>query len=232
MAQFGLPGIVLMENAARHGADVALEMVEDVERPRVLVVCGAGNNAGDGFAVARHVSNAGARVTVAMLTARRDLSGDAAINAEVVSRMGVTCRVLRSGVGASLRELGARADLIVDAILGTGLTRAVSGRFLEAIRAINAMSAKRRVLALDVPSGLDCDEGVPLNEAVRAHTTATFAGLKVGFLTASAAEYLGDVVVCDIGVPAALLAEVGVRLRVGGKGRARYDRSLRRWGDR
>lgn len=228
--RFGIPGIVLMENAARHAADVALGLVRDSEKPRVVIVCGSGNNGGDGFAVARHLSNAGIEVVVAMLTPVKELKGDAAINARIVAAMGVEMEALRVGVGGKVARLTRDADLVVDAILGTGLDRSVAGKCLDAIRGINRWRERAEgrggrsaaVLALDIPSGLDCDTGEPLGDlsrAVRADVTVTFAGLKRGFLSRGAWDFLGEVVVADIGVPRALLEELGTRLGSGG-GRA------------
>lgn len=228
--RFGIPGIVLMENAARNAADVALELVEEIAKPRVVIVCGSGNNGGDGFAMARHLSNAGIEVAVATLTPVQDLKGDAAINARAAAAMGVGMVALRGDVGGKIARLARGAHLVVDAIFGTGLDRAVAGKYLDAIRAINRWRERpqgrgmRRagVLALDIPSGLDCDTGRALGDStgvVRADVTVTFAGLKRGFLSPSAWEFLGEVVVADIGAPRELLRELGTRLEESGSQR-------------
>lgn len=197
--EYGIPGIVLMENAARGASAIALDMLAARGGPlgrTVLIVCGSGNNGGDGYAMARHLHNAGAEIMLMALGEPR-LGTDAAINREICRKMG-----LRE-VSASDRPSLARVDLIVDAVFGTGLDRAITGLAADVIDWINAHAAP--VLAADLPSGLDADTGKPLGSAVRADRTATFAGLKRGFTSPEAAALLGDVHVVDIGVPKELL---------------------------
>ncbi len=220
--EFSMPSILLMENAARHAADVALELVEEVTEPRVLVVCGPGNNGGDGLAMARHLSNAGLRVEIALLEPEAALKGDAAINAEIARKCGIPTHELGASPGETLALLAhdnarGRArdgfELVVDALFGTGLTRALTGRArnsVEAIRALRDMGAV--VLAVDIPSGLDCETGEVLGAAVEADATVTFLGLKPGMLSLSAQRHLGEVVIADIGAPRALVERLGRRL--------------------
>ncbi len=215
--RFGIPSIVLMENAARHGADVAVEMLESFGGKRVLIVCGRGNNGGDGLAMARHLHNAGAVVGVVLVGAAQDLTADARVHWGVVRRMGLARAAVREGgVGRGMALVGRGVPhLVVDALLGTGLDREVEGMAREAIDAINALRARgSAVLAVDVPSGMDCDRGEALGAAVRADVTVTFAGLKPGLLTASGRGLAGRVVVADIGAPAELLDELGTRVDV------------------
>ncbi len=207
--QYGIPSIVLMENAGLHLAEVALDLSEE-EPPRVLVVCGPGNNGGDGLCAARHLHNEGAVVQVV----RPDLParGDCAVHLAIVQAMGLPVTV-SDGSSPLLPAGGPRPDLVIDALLGTGLERPVDGPIAALIRAINALGdAGATVIAADLPSGLDCDRGVPLGDAVRATTTVSFVGLKAGFLKLSAQEYIGDVVVADIGAPRELVERLGRRV--------------------
>lgn len=219
-----IPSIVLMENAARNATDVAVEMLEGSGGCRVLVVCGRGNNGGDGLAMARHLHNAGADVRVALVGAATGLSPDAKVHWTIVGRMGLRRGVLGRGrIARGLERLADGVpDLLVDALLGTGLERPVEGAALEAIGAMNGLRARGcAVLGVDLPSGMDCDLGVALGAAVRVDVTVTFAGLKPGFLTPAGRALAGRVVVADIGAPAELAESLGRRLDVRRAGTAR-----------
>ena len=197
----GLPGIVLMENAGRQIAEAARAMLAGRAKPRVVILAGPGNNGGDGFVVARHLAMAGIRAEVALLAPREKIVGDADTNLRILEAMGFQIRVLagaaRAMVGA-LRPLLAEADLVVDGLLGTGTRGEIREPYASAIGAVN--DARRPVLAIDNPSGLDPDTGKPLGPTVRATKTVTLAAVKVGFRKPGAAEYTGEVVLADIGV--------------------------------
>ena len=205
IVEYGIPGVVLMENAARSLAAEALVMLGGATGS-VVIVCGTGNNGGDGWALARHLHNAGVRVTVAPLGEPRE-GGDAAIN----------CRVCRN---MALREIApdelpahlGGCDLIVDAIFGTGLDGRITGVAAAVIERIN--DSGRPVLAVDVPSGLDCDSGEPLGSAVKAARTVTFVAHKPAMNVAAARKHLGQVVVADIGAPVELLERFGRRVDI------------------
>ena len=200
--EYGIPGIVLMENAARGLADQALRMLGDAQNspPTTLIVCGSGNNGGDGYALGRHLHNASVKVVLVQLGEPR-AGSDAAINREICQKMELP-EIALDDVASN-----ADADLIVDAIFGTGLDRPVRGPAAEAIGWMNATSAP--VLAVDVPSGLDCDTGELLGKTVRADCTVTFVAKKPGLLAATAKEYAGKVVVADIGAPIELVRRFG-----------------------
>jgi hydroxyethylthiazole kinase-like uncharacterized protein yjeF len=204
--EYGLSGLVMMENAARGLAEHALAMLEAAggadRRGRVLIVCGSGNNGGDGYALARHLHNAGVEVGLASMGQPKPGS-DAAINRDICARMNLRIEPFEKAAGAP-----AGCDLVVDAIFGTGLDRPVEGEALAAIRWINA--ASRPVLAADIPSGLDADTGRPLGQAVRASRTVTFVGLKPGFLVPESGEWTGRVEVVDIGVPRELVERLAI----------------------
>jgi NAD(P)H-hydrate epimerase len=195
--KYGMTGLVLMENAGRGCVNV-LERI-GIDGP-IVILCGKGNNAGDGFVIARHLLIRGHPCRVVLLCPPHELRGDAATNYEILSHFDVP-------IVSSLAELGAvRHDWIVDAMLGTGAVGEPRPPFDAAIDWMNAQRAKK--LAIDVPSGLDCDTGQPAAHTVRADHTCTFAAMKIGFVQPSAKPFTGTVHVCDIGVPPRLLAEV------------------------
>ncbi len=204
--EFGVPGVVLMENAGRGMAELLRALGIN---GLVVLCCGKGNNGGDGFVIARHLDNAGVRVRVLLFADPAQLSGDAAINYRILVASGIAPEVF---AGPSLdeeklrREL-AGADWIVDALLGSGLRGPVGPPFDRIIAVVNAAGV--RVFAVDIPSGLDCDTGQPLGIAIRARRTATVAAMKKGFLQPSAAEWLGQIHLIDMGAPRAVLATMG-----------------------
>ena len=201
--QFGVPGVVLMENAGRGMAELLRSL--GINGP-VVICCGKGNNGGDGFVIARHLDNAGFRVRVLLFADPAQLTGDAAINHRILVASGVAWEVFASPSldEERLRRELAGADWIVDALFGSGLRGSVGPPFDRVIATINAAGV--RVFAVDIPSGLDCDTGLPLGIAIRAQHTATVAAMKKGFLQPSAAEWLGQVHLIDMGAPRALLA--------------------------
>jgi NAD(P)H-hydrate epimerase len=206
---YGLPGIVLMENAGAGAARLLHALAGGAGR--VTVVCGRGNNGGDGFVVARHLENLGHAVRVLLACEPQAFRGDAAVNHAVVARSGLAVTGLAgASAGAWEGEL-ASAGWIVDALLGTGASGPPRGAVALAIDAINATAARgARVLALDLPSGLDCDSGGAPGACVRATHTATFVAPKAGFAAPGAAAFTGAVHVIDIGVPHRLLEELAV----------------------
>lgn len=195
---YHVPGIVLMENASRGVAEVCHAMLREAGATLpVAIVCGGGNNGGDGLAVARHLHNRGWAVHVFTAFDAARLKGDALTNWRIVEAMALP---RESATAASLQGPFA---LIVDALFGTGLDRAPAEPYASIIRAINGHGAP--VVAVDLPSGLDCDTGVPYEPCVRATRTVTFVAEKVGFDHPAARECLGQVTVADIGCPAELV---------------------------
>ncbi len=206
--QYGIPGILLMENAGRACAAAAREMLDGVEGKRVAVLCGRGNNGGDGFVAARHLTNWGANVFVPLLARLQqalDQAGDAVVNLRIALNMGIAVREANSQQDAAVFDACAECDLIVDALLGTGVKGEVREPFRSAIAAINRSG--RPVLAVDVPSGLDCDTGEPLGVAVRAQRTVTFAVNKTGFTRPGAHRFTGDVEVAEISIPRSVIQQ-------------------------
>jgi NAD(P)H-hydrate epimerase len=202
MEEFAVPSIVLMENAGRGMAELLRSL--GVAGP-VVICCGKGNNGGDGFVIARHLDNAGVNVRVLLFTNPAELTGDAAINHTILVRGGVPVEVMAEvNLEALLSDRLAQADWIVDALFGSGLQGPVRPPFDRVIEAINASGV--RIFAVDIPSGLDCDTGLPMGPTVRARHTATVAALKVGFQNPSARQWLGEASVIDMGAPRRLTA--------------------------
>jgi len=202
--ELALPTLVLMENAGR-GAAAWLRDRLTAPSARVAILCGPGNNGGDGAVVARHLDAWGFAPQVVWLADPGRLRGDAATQWQILERSGIAQAAWPDDPldFARLDGLLGGADWAIDALLGTGLTRPVEGPLRAAIEAMNR--AGKPILALDLPSGLDADTGQPLGAAVRATATATFVAPKQGFAKTGAAGYTGDVVVIDIGVPRKLL---------------------------
>lgn len=205
-AEYGVSSLILMENA---GAGAVREMERSfprLHRSRVVVVCGKGNNGGDGFVVARHLANRGTDVQVLLLAKKDELKGDAAINLGITEKAGIplaeviTTRDLRGH-----REALATSDLIVDAILGTGLAGPARGISAEAIQLLNSL--QRPLVALDIPSGLGSNDGRVQEPCIRAHLTLTFALPKRSLLLYPSARCAGEVRVVDIGIPRILLTD-------------------------
>ncbi len=194
--EFGIPGIVLMENAARAVAEVVLSRLDAPWREcRVGIACGRGNNGGDGWAIARHLVNEGVNVVITALGDPRPGS-DAAINANIARQMHIT-------EVAPDEEWGV-VDLTVDALFGTGLDRPLEG---VAAGLVDRLNAGAPIIAVDIPSGLDADSGQTHGPTIRAAVTVTLVALKPGLLQPEAAVYTGRVVVGDIGVPRSLITE-------------------------
>jgi hydroxyethylthiazole kinase-like uncharacterized protein yjeF len=201
----GVPGVVLMENAGRGAADVIEKFLRGpswapLAGRRVAVVAGAGNNGGDGFVVARHLHIRGATVAVFLVADAAKITGDAAINLNIIRNLGIDIRCLLGDRLAQLAYDLRGFALIVDAIGGTGIRGRLQGPQATAVEQINATGL--RVVALDIPTGLDCDTGAADGPVVRADLTVTFHARKKGFDAPGAERYTGRVVVADIGVPA------------------------------
>jgi len=200
----GIPGVVLMENAGRGAAVLTNKHFGDLRGRRIVIVCGRGNNGGDGMVMARIFHGWGARVRIFLLGDRTRVGGDARINLEVVRQMGL--ELVEATSEAQLERIDFQgAFLIVDALLGTGLNSEVRGLYRAVIERMNASSVT--VVSVDVPSGLDSDTGTILGTAVRADLTVTFGLPKVGLLLPPGEDLVGRLEVLDIGIPPHILAE-------------------------
>jgi hydroxyethylthiazole kinase-like uncharacterized protein yjeF len=198
--RFEIPSIVLMENAGRGATDMFLRLFPEAGSGNsILILAGRGNNGGDAFVVARRLALAGLPVEIHLLghAAAFRRPGDAGTNFAIVERLGLPVSPLQAAT--DLAGPLTRASAVVDGILGTGLEGQVRGLARDTILAVN--EARTPTFALDTPSGLDCDTGLPLGVAVRARATATFAAMKTGLANPSARPYTGTVEVVDIGAP-------------------------------
>ena len=195
--EFGIPGVVLMENAGRGCAEI---VTKNWAPGHVVICCGKGNNGGDGFVIARYLENAGWAVKVRLACPPEDVTGDAALFLAAVQKSGIDVRSVRAlnepgsalpsaiSWGEFTTELS-HADLVVDALLGSGLIGPTRTPYADLIEAIN--SARRPVLAVDLPSGLDCNTGKPLGSCIRATRTATLVTHKLGFDRRASQELYG-----------------------------------------
>lgn len=208
--QAGLPSLVLMENAALRIAEVLQQHFELDPPKRIVIVCGKGNNGGDGMALARHLSNIGFQVQVFLLADPNELKGDAATNYRVATNFGVPIQPITSSEQLSqLVEPMREADLVVDALLGTGITGEVRGLYAEAIPLITQHAP--RILSVDIPSGINSDTGEICGVAVRADATVTLGAVKLGLVLFPGADYAGDLFVGSLGIPEQLLAKLNIR---------------------
>ena len=209
---YHMPGALLMENAGRGAAELLATL--NPARGPALIVCGAGNNGGDGLVIARHAQTLGMAVAVWVVAphSRRgviQLSDDAAINFEIVKASDIPLTVLDPAEPGewqpAFHAACSQAAWIVDALFGTGLVRALTGPHAEIVHAINASG--KPAVAIDVPSGLDANTGDPLGPTVTAHCTATFVAPKAGFANPASRAFTGDIHVIAAGAPKKLLDE-------------------------
>ncbi|HYA18591.1 MAG TPA: NAD(P)H-hydrate dehydratase [Bryobacteraceae bacterium] len=195
----GIPGLILMENAAHRVVEYVAGRYAPVSEQRIVVVCGKGNNGGDGLAIARqlHVKFEPRSLHVVLIADPAELSGDAADN----------LRMLRAAGVQEYRDFGPEmrvATLVIDAVLGTGLKGPASGAALDAILEINSAFPLAKIVAVDIPSGLSGETGVPPGEYVRAHGTVTFTAPKICHAMPPACDRMGELVIAPIGSPASL----------------------------
>ena len=217
--RFGIPGHQLMESAGKNVAESFLEKYSE-RKPkapgRVCVLCGKGNNGGDGFVVARHLQGRAGQVKVFLFAEPGELRGDAARNYQRWRELGETVTVIRSEEDwiRAWSDL-AGSEVIVDALLGTGMRGGTSGLLAQIIENINRFSQNAKavwpawIVAVDTPSGLPSDGEPAEGPVLSAHLTVTFTAPKLGQLVSRDAGHVGAMVVSDIGSPAALVEEVG-----------------------
>lgn len=216
--ELGVPSMVLMENAALGLAEAVARSFP--EAATVAIYCGPGNNGGDGLALARHLAVRGYRVCCVLVFAGKETRGDAATQLEICRRMGEALVPLREvGPDEPLDEAFAAArgaDLVVDALFGTGLGRPLEGRFAELVEGLNAIPVPK--LAVDLPSGLNGSRPEVFGPHLVADVTVTFGAPKPAQVLSPTAEAMGDLVVADLGVPQELMGQLADRDRSGGSG--------------
>ncbi len=194
----GIPGVVLMENAGRGAAQIILSGLPESEAS-VCIFCGSGNNGGDGYVIARHLANAGVSVQVVLCAPREKIGGDADMNLRIIQNLGLEVEMLPGDdVEPKIREWTQDADLIVDALFGTGLTGPLRPDAANLVKMLNESDTP--IMAVDIPSGLDCDTGTAQGVAIRAAFTVTFAARKTGFDNPDSTEFTGEVFTVDIGI--------------------------------
>ena len=199
----GIPGLELMERAGQAVAEAASRIAASHPDRPIVIICGGGNNGGDGLVAARLLAEMGRGVRVLLATGRKELKGDAATNLARLEESGLVPTEVREA--ETVRPACDEAALVVDALLGTGLSGELRGPAPEVIQAIN--EAHRPVLAVDIPSGLHADSGQPLGCAVMAQETITMGLPKLGLFMSPGADYAGQVTVADIGLPSDLVGE-------------------------
>lgn len=202
--EFGMSGLVLMENAGS-GAARLLERWASRDQP-MKILCGRGNNGGDGYVIARHLQLAGFEVEIVSVVPLERLADDAAGNAKIAQAADIPIRIAMSV--KELEDALHLYDHLVDCLLGTGAQGAPRGIYRDAILLANSLAGPRT--AIDVPSGLDCDTGHASEPTFRATATITFVAEKQGFANPEATEFIGQVEVVPIGVPKKLLARFGL----------------------
>jgi ADP-dependent NAD(P)H-hydrate dehydratase / NAD(P)H-hydrate epimerase len=201
ISEFGIPGMVLMENAARGIINTLFRSFPDLLTSRIGVLAGRGNNGGDGLAVARYLANRGISCRVFLFAAHEEIKGDASANLGILKRMGVAVQeVLNLEEWEGQKALVGSSDLLLDGIFGTGLKGPVEGFFREIIESVNSL--KKPVVAIDIPSGLDADSGQVLGACIQARITVTFGLAKRGLLVQPGVQAAGRVVIVDISLPA------------------------------
>lgn len=200
MEQYGIPGIVLMENAGRGIFDKFLTYKP---HGKIIICCGKGNNGGDGFVLARYLSNHHFHVHVLLFSEPSGIKGDAKINYDILAKLDIPITVVHKEKIQEVIPSLSHAHWIVDALFGTGLQGVVKSPFYEVINLIN--NANKKVLSIDIPSGLDCDTGESLGIAVKANVTVSMVGFKQGFCNSKAKKYLGEIHIVDIGIPHVLI---------------------------
>jgi ADP-dependent NAD(P)H-hydrate dehydratase / NAD(P)H-hydrate epimerase len=204
--KYGVPQVLLMENAGMRVVEVLEETFEDLGECTIGILCGKGNNGGDGFVVARQLIQKGIYPFLFLFGQEEEVRGEARINLDILKAIGFPPTViLRDSEWAEEKVELDDADIIVDALLGTGLTKPVTGLFRNVIESLENDFPNATVVSIDLPSGLPADSGQPVGPAVRADLTVTFTALKPCLVLPPNHEKAGDVVVSDIGNPPELL---------------------------
>jgi len=201
--EYGIPSVVLMENAGLKVVDLISDQLDNMARRTIVIIAGKGNNGGDGFVVARHLYNQGAEVQVFLAAEAEEIKGDALINLNIWRKMGQKVFLILKNNDINLFRLALmKADLVVDALYGTGFIGSVRDQVISIIEAINASG--KPVVAIDIPSGLEANTGRANGPCIIAKHTVTFALPKLGLVLPAAQKYVGVLHVADISIPAAV----------------------------
>ncbi len=213
--RFRIPSILLMENAGRSVADELEKACPGLSRRRIVILCGRGNNGGDGFVVARYLTLRSANPSIILFSDPAKLKGDALINWKIVQAMGLPIQILstRAEIRSNLKRLSP-PDVIVDALFGTGLSKPIGPDFRPIIDWVNQAASSAFVAAVDIPSGLYADSPAVPGKAVKAHLTVTFSALKLVHVVPPASDYAGKVVLAPIGSPSVLFEDPDYRMNL------------------
>jgi hydroxyethylthiazole kinase-like uncharacterized protein yjeF len=214
--EFGIPGMVLMENAASAVMAEMEKFFDGLGHMRIGIVCGKGNNGGDGLALARRLSIRGAAVRVVLLSPFSAVTGEAKINLAILRRMDVD--IIQHAAMRSLADIISWSDVLVDAVLGVGLSSPLKGVYAQAVTMMNA--AGRHIVAVDIPTGIDADTGAVMGTAVKADLTVTMGLLKRGLILYPGALHAGTVRVADIGIPSGAIEKENINLALLDRGSA------------
>lgn len=213
MSDFHISEQILMENAGIKSVLAMCEMYPELYRKNILVVCGPGNNGGDGFVIARHLFNLGCQVSVAATMPVAKYKGVAAENIKILSAMNIGVYEIHSESAVyEVMNMANFSDIIVDAIFGTGLSKKVDGLYLALINGLNSVSASK--FAVDIPSGIDGSTGLVMGAAIKASATVTFEAPKVGHILDPGSQYIGKLFVADISIPKHLLSSDEFKLNL------------------
>ncbi|AGC69471.1 putative carbohydrate kinase-like protein [Thermoclostridium stercorarium subsp. stercorarium DSM 8532] len=206
--KFGIPGIILMENAALNVVKAAAGMLRECGSAKITLIAGKGNNGGDAFAAARHLMKK-FDVTVISLAERDKVSGDAGVFLNILEKLNADIRYCTNSHSAGeLKEIINGSDLIIDGIFGTGIRGEIKGFYADVISIIN--ESGKRVLSIDIPSGIDGETGQICSIAVKAEKTVTFSLPKPGLYQYPGREYSGDIVIADIGIPPQAIEQAAI----------------------
>lgn len=203
--EYGISNLLLMEHAAKSVADTVMAVAAEHEWSKAVVLCGGGNNGGDGFGAARWLQQYGMKVRALLIGTREsELQGSAAVQLSMFLKAGGELHTVLEKEDVQLAEIAClKADVLVDAVIGTGFHGELKGAVQEVCRIVNATG--KYVVAVDVPTGINADDGMSADDAVKADCTVTMGMLKTGLLLYPAKNYVGQIVVADIGMPEKLL---------------------------
>lgn len=195
-----IPGIVLMENAGINCCQLIIKKMTEISASSACIVCGTGNNGGDGFVIARHLENEGVKTRIVILGSEDKLKGDALANYRIIDAMNLDILFIDPDDLdiSTFINLFEDFPIIIDAVFGTGLQGQVRDKYLPIIDAVNQLIGYK--IAIDIPSGLDCDTGQPLGGVIKCDMTITLAAMKKGFLNPLSQDYTGKVFVESIGI--------------------------------
>lgn len=211
--ELGIIGPILMENAGLQIFKAMKERFPDIQREKIAIICGKGNNGGDGLVIARHLLNQGCDPQVLLLANKREVRGDAGLNLGIADRIGVRIAEIPSlEEWKKNRKVIFQSTLVVDSIFGTGLTKSVKGIYASVIEDINKATAFK--IAVDIPSGLSSDAYQVIGPCVKADLTVTLAAPKIAHIFPPAEEYVGELVVADISIPSFLFKSKELKLEL------------------